>query len=139
MTASYGEAILIVGLSCQVVPNVMASAPATMARSRFVRIAAHLAGIGLCVAAFEQSDQGAMRAGLIALAVLVPIQYWIFVLLEEAFERRYQRAPIVSSLIRRFDMKMEDRFMSLWCGLSGLGLGIVAAFVLMALYRRPSL
>jgi hypothetical protein len=137
MTGSYIDAILLLGFSCQVVPTVMAIAPAAMVRSRFVRIATHLAGIGLCVAALEYSVQGPLRDGLIALAVLVPIQYWIFVLLEEAFERRYQRAPIVSSLIRRFNMKMEDRLMSLACALSGLGLGIVAGLVIMALYRHP--
>ena len=138
MTTSYPEAILLVGISCQVVPTVMASAPAAMTRSRFVRIATHLVGIGLLVAAFEYSAQGPLRVGLIALALLAPIQYWMFVVLEGAFERRYHRAPIVSSLIRRFDMKLEDRFMSLACAGLGLGLGIVAAFVIMALYRHPS-
>jgi hypothetical protein len=138
MTSSYAEAILLLALLCQVVPTVMASAPAAMARSGFVRIATHLAGIGLCVAALEYSAQGPLRGGLMALALLVPIQYWIFVLLERVFERRYHRAPIVSSLIRRFDMKMEDRFISLACGLSGLGLGIVAGLVIVALYRHPS-
>jgi hypothetical protein len=138
MTSSYSAAILLLALLCQVVPTVMASAPAAMARSGFVRIATHLAGIGLCVAAFKFSDQGPLRGGLLALALLVPIQYWVFFMLEGAFERHYHRAPIVSSLIRRFDMKMEDRFMSLACGLSGFGLAVVAGFVIKALYRHPS-
>jgi hypothetical protein len=101
-------------------------------------MAIHLGGIGLCVAAFAYSAQGPLRGGLLAMALLAPIQYWMFVLLEGSFERRYHRAPRVSSLVRRFDMNMEDRFMSLACWGLGLGLGIVAVFVIMALYRRPS-
>jgi hypothetical protein len=137
MTTSCAEAILLVGISCQVVPTVMASAPASTTRSIFVRIAIHLAAIGLFVAACEYSDPGPMRTGLIALALLAPIQYWMFVVLERAFERRYQREPVVSALIRRFDMKLEDRFMSLACAGLGLGLGVVAAFVTRAFCRLP--
>jgi hypothetical protein len=138
MTTDYAEAILLVGISCQVVPTVMASAPTATTRSRFVRMATHVACVGLFVAAFEYSEQGPLRAALIALGLLAPIQYWMFVLLEGAFERRYHRAPMVSSLIQRFDMKLEDRFMSLACWGLGLGLGIVAGLVISALYRRPS-
>jgi hypothetical protein len=135
MANSFMEAILLVVILCQVVPNVMAAAPAAMTRSRFVRLLVHLAGIGLCVGAYAYSPQGPLRGGLIALALLVPIQYWMFVFLEGVFERQYHRAPRVSTLIRRLDMNMEDRVMSLACWLMGLGLGIIAGLILKELYR----
>jgi hypothetical protein len=135
MTTGCAEAVLLVGIACQVVPNVMASAPAPMTRSIFFRIATHLVAIALFVASYEYSDLRPLRVGLIALALLAPIQYWMFVVLERAFERRYQRTPVVSGLIRRFDMKLEERFISLAC--AGLGLGLVAAFVTRAFCRLP--
>jgi hypothetical protein len=134
MNASYREMLILLCILCQLVPSAMAFSPATMTRSKIARLTVHVGAVGLWVAAAIYLPLGPLRYSVFAVALMALFQYWAFVLLEGAFERRYHRAPQVSSLMRRFDTKFEDKLMSLACW----GLGFVAACVVVVVGPRLS-
>jgi hypothetical protein len=131
VNADYRGTLLILCMACQVVPTAMAVAPGAMSRSKLARVVIHLGSVGLGVAAFVYAPNGPLQNAVFAVSLMALMEYRSFVLLEQAFERRHQRAPRVSGLIRRFDMAWEDRWMSLAC----FGLGLAAMFIVIEVAR----
>lgn len=121
MSADYTVKLVLLGALCQIVPTVMAISPAAMTRSRACRLAVHLGSIALGIWGLIFLRQNPLQLSVVMLSVMTCTEYWVFVVLEQNFEKKYGREPKVSGLVRRYDMNWEDRWMSLACFVLSIG------------------
>jgi hypothetical protein len=112
MSTNYRELLPLMWI-CFVVPGAVSIAPAAMTRSRIVRWAIHIVIVGFGFSGFVWIPVGPLRRSIFVVLTLALMQYWAVVLLEEAFEKHYGRAPQAMFLVSRLHVKWEDRLMSL--------------------------
>jgi hypothetical protein len=127
------EHFLALFLICFIVPVATAIAPDRSTRSLVMRIVIHVGCIAVALIAWKYVSDTILQRGVLGFAFVVGAQYWTFVFLVNAYERRYSRAPRpVLFLVSRVGLKLQDRLMVLgW-----LVVALSGAFAVIAVSRH---
>lgn len=113
MNTYYGQSLVLV-LLCFVVPGFVALSPVVLTRSPAARWGLHICIVGASLGVLLYGHGIVPQRAVVTLALLGLAQYWVLVLLEKVFERRYGRAPRVMFMVAASrTLKLEDSLVTL--------------------------